>query len=312
VAGQVKLISRRYLAAALFIPVFAIAQQPTFSGGVDLIHVDAQVLNRDGDVVHGLRQDDFRLFEAGQEQSIVAFAVEDQPLDLVLVVDISASMTHAVESFALAAQSALDQLHAGDRVAVMTFNTRTKILATFTDNISDVKATVLRIPKARGRTHAIDAVYDAAALLRKVGSADEKRERRRAVLIFTDNATRGDKHSTASAAQALWEADAALCGMITRPALPHPFVVGPYVIPEYLTTGGVWPIVDATGGEISRARDVDLPDMLHRIRSRYSIYYKLPDGKTATPVRDITLELTAAAQRRVPGARVIYRARDKV
>jgi hypothetical protein len=253
VAGQVKLISRRYLAAALFIPVFAIAQQPTFSGGVDLIHVDAQVLNRDGDVVHGLRQDDFRLFEAGQEQSIVAFAVEDQPLDLVLVVDISSSMTHAVESFALAAQTALDQLHAGDRVAVMTFNTR-----------------------------------------------------------CTDNATRGDKHSTASAAQALWEADAALCGMITRPALPHPFVVGPYVIPEYLTTGGVWPIVDATGGEISRARDVDLPDMLHRIRSRYSIYYKLPDGKTATPVRDITLELTAAAQRRVPGARVIYRARDKV
>jgi hypothetical protein len=55
------------------------------------------------------------------------------------------------------------------------------------------------------------------------------------------------------------------------------------------------------------------PEMMHRIRSRYSLYYPLPKGERDS-LRTIRVELSADAQQCFPGAHVAarhgYRPRD--
>jgi hypothetical protein len=56
------------------------------------------------------------------------------------------------------------------------------------------------------------------------------------------------------------------------------------------------------------------PEVMHRIRSRYSLYYPLPKGDLDS-LRTIRVELSADAQQRFPGAHVTtrrgYRLRDR-
>jgi VWFA-related protein len=252
----------------LLLSLFATVAYPqTFSTEVTLVHVDAQVLNREGNLVPGLGLSDFRIFDEGKEQPIVAFAAEEQPLDLVLLVDVSGSMNHAVEDFAEVGQSALNQLRQGDRVAVMSFTTHGQLVAPFTDILAAVKLTVYRLSKAdfRGNTHIYDGIFDAAGLFNQL---DDKARRRRVVLIFTDNGNQRGKHGLPSVVESLWEADATLNGLITQRSLPR----GAVALPVPPLARGIAPVVARTGGEILRVGDVEssFPEMLRRIRNRYS------------------------------------------
>ena len=71
------------------------AQDPQtfrFRTGVELINVTATVTDANGRFVSGLRKEDFRLFEDGQEQQITHFNSERVPVSLGIVVDTSGSM----------------------------------------------------------------------------------------------------------------------------------------------------------------------------------------------------------------------------
>ena len=86
----------------LGIPVSA-QNNPTFQTGISLVHVDAEVLAKNGRVLTGFSKGDFRVFDEGEEQ----------PLDLVLLIDISRSMRHQVQKVAAAAHQALKELRTG-------------------------------------------------------------------------------------------------------------------------------------------------------------------------------------------------------
>ena len=52
----------------------ASAFQPTFSSGIDLVHVSVTVLDRDGQPVTDLDAADFELLEDGELQQVAYFA----------------------------------------------------------------------------------------------------------------------------------------------------------------------------------------------------------------------------------------------
>jgi len=58
---------------------------PHFSSGVTLVRVDAQVSDQEGRPITGLKQSDFRVFDEGNDEALVSFAAEEQPLDVVLL-----------------------------------------------------------------------------------------------------------------------------------------------------------------------------------------------------------------------------------
>src|SRR5690242_15230432 len=65
-------------------------QEPTFRVGVTDIQLNPEVLEG-GRPVENLQQSDFLLFDENQPQSILYFARESVPLDVVLLLDISGS-----------------------------------------------------------------------------------------------------------------------------------------------------------------------------------------------------------------------------
>lgn len=263
---------------------------------MSLVHVDAEVVE-DGRVINGFTKDDFRILDEGKPQPIVQFSTGELPLDLILVFDISGSMHPLISEVAAASQRALKELRQGDRVAVMVFTFRNRELAPFTEDLEAVRKTIevdLMREKFRGGT-AIRSAVDAAA---KRFMTESRTERRRAVLVVTDNYGVPNR-SEKSVVRNFWEADALLSGLIlssfrlARPALP------------LMPSGGMKGIAEKTGGDAISDKDAGaaFQESMRRIRSRYSLYYAQPEAKPGE-IRSIRVGLSEDVARQHPKARV--------
>jgi len=91
---------------------------------VDVHAVQVSVLVRDksGNFVSGLKANDFRLREDHKPQQITAVADEDAPLDVVMALDISGSMSDAIPDLKQASRLFLTALRERDAVTVLGFN----------------------------------------------------------------------------------------------------------------------------------------------------------------------------------------------
>lgn len=282
--------------------------QEVFKTGVSLVRVDAEVT--DGlRPLNGFHKDDFQVFDNKAPQTILYFSQEEMPLDLILLFDVSGSMEPKLEKLAASAHVALAELQHGDRVAVMTFSRDSTIVEPFTDDMQEVERTINEkvLGKAKGGTHILRAVTDAATYFLKETHTD----RRRAVLIVTDNHGQPSGRRS-SVVRALWEADALLCGLELRSAgesvlLGVRSVTSPTA--AFMNMENMTSVVEDTGGDLIKGRDPgpDFEEMIRRLRLRYMLVYALPQGKPGEE-RKIKVELSDDAKKKNPQVRV--RARD--
>jgi VWFA-related protein len=295
----------RRIVVTLCAVTLAFAQDSVFRAGVSLVHVDAEVLGQDGRILTGFHQEDFRVFDERKQQPILQFAAEEQPLDLILLFDISGSMRAVVQEVADAARQGLRQLQPGDRVCVMAFNSGSREIAPFTEDLDAVGRTIQNDVLGLnfgGGTLIQAAVSDAAMRFRR----EPHTERRRAVLIVTDNMGRRTRRE-ASVVEEFWESDAILSGLIVRnPAYQAMRTVGIILGPQNLAMeAGMKGIAEKTGGDSLTANEPGsaFEEAMRRIRTRYSIYYALPEAKPGA-TRTIRVELSPAAAQRSPKSRV--------
>jgi VWFA-related protein len=246
----------------------ALAQESTvFKTAVSLVHVDAEVT--DGTrLLSDFHKEDFRVFDNGAVQTVLYFSQEETPLDLILLFDISGSMNPKLEKIASSAHAALAELMHGDRVAVMVFNRKSTIVGPFTGEMPAVEQTINEkvLGKAQGGTHILRAVSDAAAYFLK----EPRTERRRAVLIMTDNHGQPSGHTDA-VVRALWEADALLCGLELRSSgetalLGVRAVLSP--ASAFMNMESITGAVEKTGGDLIKGRDpgADFEEMIRKIK----------------------------------------------
>ncbi len=282
-------------------------EPPTFRSDVALVKVDAQVIDRNGRNIIGLTQQDFVVFDNGAPRKISYFARESEPLDLLLLLDVSGSMQRSLEQMATAAQSALSQLHAGDRAAVMLFSREARIREPFTADLSKVAAQMREAVRdgSLGSGTAINSALISAALyLQK-----EPVRGRRAILIATDNLSLNYQAPDEEVLRQLFAADAVLNGMLIgkqkRPPAPRP---GDYVNPDF-TPSDIAKLASQSGGEaIEAARPGDaLPQMIERIRARYGMQYAAPASAPGA-FHQIQVELAPPARDRYRNA--VVRARN--
>lgn len=296
----------RLKCALLLASALAFAQDDVvFRSGVSLVHIDAEVTSADGSILTGLTKDDFRVLDDRKEQTILHFSAEEEPLDLILLFDVSGSMRAVVEGVAAAAREGLRELRPGDRVSVMVFNTHARVVAPFTEDLDAIERTiqddVLGLNFGGGTF--IQAAVDDAALR---FLHEKKTQRRRAVLIVTDNIGMRTRREQ-SVVRDFWEADALLSGLIVRnPTYQALHTVGIIMGPQnLLMEAGMKGIAQKTGGDTVHSNDpgTAFQDAMHRIRTRYGLYYALPQAKPGTS-RTVHVELTPAAAKRYPKSRV--------
>lgn len=144
-----------------------------------LITVPVAVYKRNGVYVSGLRKQNFRVFQDGEEQEIEYFGVADKPFTVILLIDMSSSTTYKIEEIQAAARSFVGQLKPDDSVMVITFDERVNVL---TDPTTDRN----KINKAISRTNfgGGTSLYDAVAT--SLGKRLDKIEGRKAIVLFTD------------------------------------------------------------------------------------------------------------------------------
>src|SRR5256884_3029293 len=111
--------SRRSFLAALGIAPFLRAQQQdptTFSTGIKVVNLFANVRNKKGEIVRDLTRDDFLLDEDGRPQTIRYFSQESGlPLTLGLLVDTSGSQRNVLGEERRASYRFLEQVLREDK-----------------------------------------------------------------------------------------------------------------------------------------------------------------------------------------------------
>ncbi len=80
------------------------------------------IVTHGGQFVRGLKQKDFEVVEDGVKQSIATLVDENSPLDLVLAIDVSGSMEHALPDVKVAVKQLLSRLRTGDAATIIGFN----------------------------------------------------------------------------------------------------------------------------------------------------------------------------------------------
>jgi hypothetical protein len=96
------------------------AQQPTFRAETLVVNTDVSV-HRANAAVAGLTAGDFQVFDNGVEQKIESQAIEDVPIDVSLIFDLSfQSAVRMNSAFASDLQKVIGLLRPGDRVRVLT------------------------------------------------------------------------------------------------------------------------------------------------------------------------------------------------
>ena len=310
-------------------PTIADDETVVFRSDVALARVDAQVVDSHNRTITGLRAEDFVLLEDGKAQAVKNFASENMPIDILLLLDVSASMRPHVQRISDAAHDALRVLADNDRVAIMVFDTYTRVRLPFRANRSEINrglSDVLNQERFNGGTHITHALLAAADYVRR----EARPEARRAVVILTDDGSQ-DVRDDANVGRALSRADAVLSYLECPDAMPQRRAGGGY--PGRVGTG--WPgtggpiilgggsrrrypagagqIGNHSAGTAAIARDsggdvfpVDdsaaLEDTLMRLRQRYALHFNSTDAN-----RGVHLDLTNAARQHYPDAELHYR-----
>jgi len=169
------------------------AQRFKFRSAVELVNVTATVTDASGRFVRGLRQEDFRVFEDGQEQPLTHFSAERVPVSLGIALDTSNSMDGEKMDAARNALSRFlfDLLDPQDEVFLYRFSDVPELVEGWTTSRERVLSRLRRLVPDGG-TAMYDAISEAIPL------AQSGRHRKKALLIISDG---NDTNSEATVAE---------------------------------------------------------------------------------------------------------------
>jgi Ca-activated chloride channel family protein len=167
-------------------PARSLAQSDatTFHSGIDIVALSVTVKNRDGSFVRKLDAEQFHVFENGVEQTISVFGAGEIPVDLVLMLDTSGSMSAKLSAAEHAALVLVNSLSERDRAGIFSFGGRINELADLTTDRQALGRAIKNLG-AGGTTPLYDALYVALRQLGKPRSPDGGL-RRRALVVLSD------------------------------------------------------------------------------------------------------------------------------
>lgn len=262
----------------------------------NLITIPVSVFDRNGLYIPGLRQNDFKIFEDGVEQTIAYFGTQDKPFTVAILIDTSPSTEYKIDEIHRAAAAFVDQLNPNDSVIVIEFNSSVKVQTEATSDRDRIYKAINRAKFGNG-TSLYNAVDE--GLRKQLGRI----EGRKAVVLFTDGVdTTSRKNSYDSTVNYAEESD----------SLIFPIYYNTYYDNRLGSGGGGWPniwgggppvagttaadyalgrkyledLADATGGRVFRPEatpgglDRAFQGIAEELRRQYNIgYVPIDEGK---------------------------------
>ncbi len=158
---------------------------------VDTLRIDTNLVtvpvianDAGGLYVADLKQDEFTVYENGNQQTIAFFATVSAPFQVILMLDTSASTGEKLRQMQQAALAFVAQLQPADRVKIISFDNEVRDLNEFTNDREQLRSAILRTRSGEG-TKLYDAFELALNTIRALKG-------RKAIVLFTDGV---DYHS---------------------------------------------------------------------------------------------------------------------
>jgi len=154
-----------------------------------LISIPVSVMDRDGKYIPNLTKDDFRVWEDGTEQKVAYFASTEKPFTVALLIDTSGSTMNKLGEIQDAAIAFVDQLRPDDRVMVVSFSDKIRVLTQPTNDRYALRDAIRRTEPGDGTR-----LYDAVDQV--INQSLNRIEGRKAIVLFTDGVDTTSKHAT--------------------------------------------------------------------------------------------------------------------
>ena len=283
------------ISIALFLALAGWAQAqetPTFSVGVNVVNILANVRDKHGAIIRDLRQSDFAVFEDGRAQAIRYFARQtDLPLTLGLLVDTSMSQEHVLDSERTASFRFFDQVlrENKDQIFVMQFDLAVLTRQPLTSSYKDLNEALAHVdtPSRRELQNGGDRgtlLYDAV-----IKASDEimrQQHGRKSLILLTDGDDNGSDATLENAIDAAQRADTLIYSILFSDS---GFGHGPgRSILEHLSR--------ETGGgffEVSKKQPIDkiYAIIQDELRSQYSLGYVSDKPATSAEFRKLQIKV---------------------
>ena len=154
-----------------------------------LVSIPVSVMDRDGKFIPNLRKEDFRIWEDGAEQQVAYFASTEKPFTVALVIDTSGSTKQRLDEIQDAAIAFVEQLRPDDRVMVVSFNDKIKVLSQPTSDRNALRDAIRRCQAGDGTR-----LYDAVDMI--INEYFNRIEGRKAMVLFTDGVDTTSKRAS--------------------------------------------------------------------------------------------------------------------
>lgn len=280
----------------------------------ELVVLDAQVLHKKTALAVGnFTKEDFAVYEDGVKQHISTFSQDKLPLSVVILMDVSGSVTdrESVRRPLLrGAYEALKLLKPEDEVALMQFAAKATLIQPFTRDRNLVVSGLGRLD-GRGQhgTHVAEGILNAASYMRSASMGDS----RRAIIAITDDVTvefarrsyaLPTTRAEGEALREVYESGSVVCALLYKG--DQSGFEEPYFRKEVANH-----FAKATGGISIKTSREDIPtrlsEMIERLRQRYTIGYSSTNASRDGKFRKIKLRVTPEADKREDGVVVITR-----
>jgi Ca-activated chloride channel family protein len=154
-----------------------------------LVSIPVSVMDRNGRFIPDLQKEDFQIYEDGVQQNVAYFASVEKPFTVALVIDTSASTQFRLEEIQDAAIAFINQLRPDDRVLIVSFDERVRVLAEATNDRSTLRDAI-RETHTGGNTKLYDAID--FVINQRLNHIDG----RKAIVLFTDGVDTASHHAT--------------------------------------------------------------------------------------------------------------------
>ena len=230
-------------------------QPPTFSAVRQVVLVDVLVTEND-QIVRGLRADDFEILDNGVRQHVDLVTFDQLPLNVMLALDMSSSVTgERFDHLRSAGHALLDGLRDEDQAALLTFSHRVVLREGQNADVGRVR-TALDQLQPLGDTALVDGAYSALLLT----GSDVGRS---LIIVFSDGVDTSSWLLPENVLKSARHSDVVVYGVSVRDSGTSPFLRD---LSEL--TGGAGLEVESTK-DLSRT----FVGILNEFRARYLVSY---------------------------------------
>ena len=246
-----------------------------------LVLVPVEVSDGLGRPVSGLEKRNFHVFDDKVEQKIVSFSMEDDPIAVGLVFDVSGSMAGDLPDMRHAAAQFFKTSNPGDQFCLVELATTAHVAVPLTQNAADVDYKLM-FTQGGGSTALLDGVY--------LGLNEVKKSKnlRKALVIISDGGDNHSRYTPEEVKHAIQESDVLIYAIGT---------FGNGMGSNYSDQFVLRMMTEETGGRLFAAGRISLADFADKIvidlRNRYMLGYMPKDATRDGRYHHITVKLAS-------------------